>query len=266
MRTLFFFILSIFFVRNTVFSTPSNTIYLHANVGSFCHRAMNKLIGKETLFDERIFFCDTAEDALYNAYTHNGYAFIKLYEDPDRTIDYASAKALQSFQIESIASVLRLQNKIHIYKHKQARSSITKIASDPHLLKKIQKYIHKRKLGLIEVPGGSDEAAQLLSSKEFDLFTGVAGCSLIGKVFPDLVFHEKNIQDYRNNYNIYALIKVSKRDVKIGLDDAEQEVLSLTAELEMPSRDHPQTLIFAKDLFFQAQTLDPSLEEPLLPQ
>lgn len=262
MRNLFFFFLLSSFSQ----ANATDTIYLHANVGSFCHRAVNKLVGKETLFDERIFFCNTVEETLQNAYIKNGYAFIKLYEDPDRAIDYQCAKALRSFQIQSIASILRLNNNIYIYRHKKTTSPITKIASDPHLLKKIQKYIKKRKLLSIEVPGGSDEAAKLLSSKEFDLSTAVAGCSLIGQVFPDLISYDKNIQDYRNNCDVYALIKVSKREIEVDLEYAEKEILSLTAQFQKPLQESPKILIFSKGLFFQKKISDRLPQEPLLPQ
>jgi prephenate dehydratase len=224
-----------FEIKSEFLSETKAPIYTNASAGNFSHRAINALLKKETLLDESVFFYAQLEDALRHASLTNGYAFIKLYEDPDQVVDLESALGLREYKIIKMVSVIRMKNALHLFQHKKAlakKISLKKVASSPDLLRKTANFIGKGKYLQIEVPGGSDEAAKLLVSKEFDLSTGIIGCPLLCEVFSDLSIVEKNVQDYSNNYEVYALIQVKKREQKVDIESTEQEIISTTKEFQ----------------------------------
>ncbi|PIS01820.1 MAG: hypothetical protein COT84_00395 [Chlamydiae bacterium CG10_big_fil_rev_8_21_14_0_10_35_9] len=241
-------------IKSECLSETKTPIYTNASAGTFSHRAINALLKKETLLDESVFFYAQLEDTLRHASLTNGYAFIKLYEDPDQVVDLESALGLREYKIIKMISVIRMRNAMHLFQHKKALAEkipLKKIASSPDLLKKTVNFIEKGKYLQIEVPGGSDEAARLLISKEFDLSTGIIGCPLLCEVFSDLSIVEKNIQDYSNNYEVYALVQVKKREQKVDIESTEREIISMTQEFQNKlshQNDGYQVLILSDEL------------------
>jgi len=74
---------------------------------------------------------------------------------------------------------------------------------------------------------------------------------LLCEVFSDLSIVEKNIQDYSNNYEVYALVQVKKREQKVDIESTEREIISMTQEFQNKlshQNDGYQVLILSDEL------------------
>lgn len=210
---IFFFIFSISLFG--VNQNSSNYIFVSCSAGDSVHEAINQYIHKESLFDEKIFFCPSCDIALDDACEKKGKVFIKLFDEPTHIVAKQTLKALQNYHIQKVIYIVKQEIHYAILRHKEAIKkgmAFRHIASQPTILEAIHPWVLKKKLIEIEVPYSSSEAARLLSEKELPLTCGVVCSKQACKIYTNLVVSKNSIPIPHKMYEIYALMEVEKRE------------------------------------------------------
>ena len=201
-------------------------IFVSSNIGGRCHSALNSFLNKNTLQDEKVFFCKSSKDAIQKAEKQQGAVFLKLISVPDFHIHNDAVIALREYKILKVHAIVKQKAKYCFLRHKKALKShieLSSVASSPYTLHLHQKWIQGKHLQEIEVPAGSLEAARLLSDGILNLNTGVITSIHASKIYDNLKVVKSSFGT-NTTYDIFALIEVEKRGKAKNVSGIKQEI------------------------------------------
>jgi len=213
-------------VAFTSFSIDDKYIFINSKLGSRSHSALNSLLNKNSLKDEKIFFCKSCKDAIEKAEKQHGIVFFKLVSTPNFYIHADVIKALQKYKISKIHALVKQKANYCLLRHTEAlkkRIPLTEVASSPYTLNLYKKWIKDKNLSKIEVPAGSPEAARLLSDKILSLKTGVIASAHVSSVYDNLKIVKLSLESIKS-YDIFAMVEVKKRNKIKNTSEVKSEI------------------------------------------
>ncbi|HEY5813721.1 MAG TPA: gamma subclass chorismate mutase AroQ [Terrimicrobiaceae bacterium] len=203
-------------------------LYVQAGPGSFNHQALQLVLQRDILADPRIHFCGTPANTMRQAVDQSGLAFVALKNDlvPGNLVS-ATVAAVRDFEIVEVFASLSMKIEMCLLRRVEAVKNqvpLTKIASHPSALQQIEDWKQAHRVAEIPIPEGTSEAGRRLSAGEMEPDVGVIGPKLLAEFLPHLVVVEQGIEDRKENYTQFALIKVRQRKEPMTEDQARAEL------------------------------------------
>lgn len=221
----------------SVIAETTSQVYVQASEGSFNNAAINQLYTKINQQRPNYVFSGTPLQTFTAAETHSAFAFTALENSTIKgNLVQATLKAIQEYKVTEVKAAIRTPIEMCLLRSKtdvSAKQVLIQIASHPAALKQIDKWKSQyNALEELSIPKGTAEAARMVATGELPSGTGAIGACMLEDLYPQLVVTEKSIQDNKDNRTLFALMKLTIRDLPISEKRANKELREVILKSE----------------------------------